>query len=179
MHITSFARTAALLAGVSVFPAVAQQNSSYLKMKVNPGRTGVFVDGKYVGPAANFRIGRKYAVAPGQHEVRLVEPRYEDVVKNISVEPGKTTKIVETMKAVPVAPPPYGILRTICPDKFAAVYVNGKFMGHADEFNNSAQGLKLNPGQYTVKIAPVNGADAKEETIKIEKDTVTIVRAGK
>ena len=36
-----------------------------LKTEVNPGRAGVFVDGKYLGPAANFRIARTYDVAAG------------------------------------------------------------------------------------------------------------------
>jgi len=39
-------------------------DTAYLKTKVDPGRAGVFVDGKYVGPAANFKIGRKYALPP-------------------------------------------------------------------------------------------------------------------
>jgi hypothetical protein len=179
MQIVSFARNAALLIGALTVPAFGQQNSGYLKTKINPGRAGVFVDGRYVGPAANFRVGRKYAVPAGQHEVRLTDPRYEDVVTKITIEPGKTTKLVETMKAAPPAKPPFGRLRTISPDKYAAVYVNGKFMGHADEFNNFAQGLLLNPGEYIVKVAPLNGAEPKEEHVKIETDKVTIVRTGK
>ena len=81
------------------------------------------------------------------------------------------------MKALPPAKPPFGRLRTISPDKYEAVYVNGKFMGHAGEVNNPVQGLKLNPGEYTVKIVPVNGAGGKEEHVKIETDNVVIVRA--
>lgn len=33
----------------------------YLLTDVKPIRTGVFVDGKYLRPAASFRIDRKYA----------------------------------------------------------------------------------------------------------------------
>ena len=51
-----------------------------LVTKVSPGRAGVFVDGKYVGPASSFRIARTYAVAAGEHEIKLVDPRYEEVV---------------------------------------------------------------------------------------------------
>jgi hypothetical protein len=168
----------ALLFAVFGISAIAQQNSGYLKTNVNPGRAGVFIDGKYVGPAANFRVGRKYAVPAGEHEVKLTEPRYEDVVKTVNIEPGKTTKLVETMKALPVPNPPFGRLRTISQDKFAAVYVNDKFMGHADEFSNGSQALLLNPGEYTVKIAPVSGAAATEQHVKIEADKITVVRSG-
>ena len=177
MRMASFARNAALLIAVASIPVVAQQNTGYLKTNVNPGRAGVFVDGKYVGPAGNFGVGRKYTVAAGEHEVKLSEPRYEDVVTKVTVQAGKTTKLAQTMKELPLAKPPFGILRTVAPDKFEAVYVNGKFMGHAGEFNNSVQGLQLNPGAYTVKIVPVAGGEGHEEQVKIEADKVTIVRA--
>jgi hypothetical protein len=168
-----------LLIAVSSLQMASQQNSGYLKTKVDPGRAGVFVDGKYFGPAANFRIGRKYALSAGEHEVRLLEPRYEEVVRKVTIQPGKTTSLAETMKPLPPAKPPFGLLRTISTDKFAAVYVNGRFMGHAGEFNNSLQGLRLNPGEYKVKIVPVNGGEGPEETVKIEQDKVAIVRSQK
>jgi hypothetical protein len=178
MRIHSFARNAALLLAASI-PVLCQQNTGYLKTKVNPGRAGVFVDGKYVGPAANFGIGRKYTVAPGEHEVRLLEPRYEDVVTKVSIQAGKTTTLSQDMKALPPAKPPFGRLRTIGGDNFAAVYVNGKFMGHVDEFDNSLQGLLLNPGTYAVKVVPVSGGEGHEEQVKIEADKTSIVRVGK
>ena len=177
MRITSFVRNAALLIAATGIPVVAQQNTGYLKTKVDPGRAGVFIDGKYIGPAGNFGVGRKYAVAGGEHEVRLSEPRYEDVVTKVTIQAGKTAKLAETMKELPLAKPPFGTLRTISPDKFEAVYVNGKFVGHAGEFNNSVQGLQLNPGSYAVKIVPVAGGEGHEEQVKIEADKVTIVRA--
>ena len=176
MRIPSFARNAALLIAVSSIPVVAQQSTGYLKTKVDPGRAGVFIDGKYVGPAGNFGVARKYTVAAGDHEVRLSEPRYEDLVTKVTIQAGKTTKLTEAMKAAPPAKPPFGRLRTICADKFAAVYVNGRFMGHAGEFNNPVQGLLLNPGTYTVKIVPVSGGEGREEQVKIEADKVAIVR---
>jgi hypothetical protein len=163
----------------SSLPMAGQQSTGYLKTNVDPGRAGVFVDGKYVGPAGNFRIGRKYAIAPGEHEIRLSEPRYEEVVRKVTIEPGKTTKLAETMKALPPAKPPFGRLRTISADKFDAVYVNGRFMGHAGEFNNPLQGLQLNPGEYKVKIVPVGGAEGREESVRIEADKVAIVRSQK
>ena len=80
MRITSLVRNAALLIAVTGIPVVAQQSTGYLKTKVDPGRAGVFIDGKYVGPAGNFGVGRKYAVAAGEHEVKVSEPRYEGMV---------------------------------------------------------------------------------------------------
>lgn len=157
-------------------PLFAQQGGTgYIKTKVNPGRAGVFVDGKYVGPAANFKVARKYAVAPGEHEIRLVDPRYEEAVTKVNVQAGKTTTVAQTLKPVPPAKPPFGVLRVVHQDKFAAVYINGKYYGHADEFSNFAQGIKLNPGEYEVKVEPLSGAP-KTEKVKIEADKTTIVK---
>jgi PEGA domain len=176
MRITSLLRNAPVLIALSSIPVIGQQNTGYLKTKVEPGRAGVFIDGKYIGPAGNFGVGRKYSLAPGDHEVRLSEPRYEDVVTKVTIESGKTAKLAQTMKALAPAKPPFGRLRTISQDKFAAVYVNGKFMGHAGEFNNPVQGLLLNPGPYTVKIVPVSGGEGHEEHVNIEADKITILR---
>jgi hypothetical protein len=153
-----------------------QSGQGKLKTSVNPGRTGVFVDGKYLGPAANFRMARTYALPEGEHEVRLSEPRYEEMVTKVKIEAGKTTKLSETMKPLPPAQPPFGRLRTIASEKYAAVYVNDKFMGHAGEFNNPIQGLKLNPGEYTVKIVPVAGGPGHEEKVKIEAGKTVVLR---
>ena len=165
---------------LAVLPSAAKAgNVGYLKTIVDPRRAGVFVDDKYLGPSANFKIAMKFPLSPGEHEVKLVEPRYEDYSTKVTIQAGKTTKLNQKLTPRPPAKPPFGRLRTIADDKFAAVYVNGQFMGHVDEFSNSAQGLLLNPGEYTVKIAPVNGGPEHEEKIKIEVDKVTVVRAGK
>ena len=151
-----------------------QENGS-LCVKANTGRAGVFVDGKYLGPAANFRIARTYAVASGEHEVKLADPRYEELTTKVTIKAGKKTTIHETLKELPPAKPPFGTLRTENNDKFAAVYVNDRYMGHVDEFSNSAQGLMLNPGEYTVKVVPVSGSPITQ-TVKIEADKTVIVK---
>jgi hypothetical protein len=165
----------AVLAVAVVLPLLAQQNVGSLCVKAHPGRAGVFVDGKYLGPAANFRVARTYSVAAGEHEVKLIDPRYEEFTTKVTVQPGKKTTISETLKALPPPKPPFGRLRTENADKFAAVYVNEKFMGHVDEFSNVAQGLLLNPGEYTVKIVPATGQPITQ-TVKIEADKTVIVK---
>ena len=150
-------------------------DSGKLKTEVTPGRAGVFIDGKYVGPAANFKIARKYDVAAGEHEIKLQEPRYQEIVKKVTIEAGKTTVMKETMVALPPAKPPFGKLRIENADHFAAVYVNDRFMGHVDEFSNFAQALLLNPGTYEVKVVPTNGAPVTK-TVTIEAEKTVIVK---
>ncbi len=181
----------ALLLAAAAIPLPALENGGYLKTRVDPGRAGVFIDGKYVGPAGNFGVARKYAVTAGEHEVTLSEPRYKEVVKKVTIQAGKTTELVENMdwapgyqfqspyglwEALPPAKPVFGTLRTVCPDKFAAVYVNGRFVGHSGEFDNPVQGLLLNPGSYAVKIVPVSRGQGHAEQVRVEANKVVVVR---
>jgi hypothetical protein len=161
---------------LAAIPVLCQaQETGSLSVKANSGRAGVFVDGKYLGPAANFGHARTYTVLAGDHELKLLEPRFEDFSTKVTIKAGKKTTVSETLKALPPAKPPFGRLRTISSDEFAAVYVNDKFMGHADEFNNFAQGLLLNPGEYSVKIVPASGSPITQ-TVKIEVDKTVIVK---
>jgi PEGA domain len=168
-------RTLILLVVVSI-TCLAAADTGRLKTEVDPGRAGVFIDGKYVGPAANFKIARTYDVSPGEHEVRLVEPRYEDFVTKVTISGGKKTVLKANLKPLPPAKPPFGRLRTEHPDHFAAVYVNEHYMGHVDEFSSVAQGLLLNPGTYEVKIVPVNGQNQITKTVTIEADKTVLVK---
>ncbi len=162
-------------AGLMAAASLCAQQTGYLKTKVDPGRAGVFVDGKYVGPAANFRMARKYALAPGEHKIKLVEPRYEDIDTTVTIQAGKTAELKQTMKALPVPKGPFGTLRTENADKFAAVYVNEHYMGHVDEFSNPFQGLELPAGDYSVQIAPTSGQPINQK-VKIEAGKTVLVK---
>lgn len=147
-----------------------------LKTVISPGRAGVFIDGKYVGPAKNFKVAQTYIVAAGEHEVRFVDPRYEELVKKVTITAGKKAVVTDTLKPLPEPKPPFGTLRTESADHFGAVYVNGKFMGHVDEFSNPAQGLLLNPGTYEVKIVPVNGQGEVTKSVTIAANQTVLVK---
>ena len=165
---------------LTAFGVAAQDSGTgYLKVKANPSSAGVFVDGNYVGPAANFGFARKYAVPPGDHEVILRDPRYQDFTTKATITAGKTSTISQSLQAATLAPPPYGSLRVQGgSSKFDAVYLNGKFMGHVDEVNNFAQGLLLNPGDYTLKVVSPAGNQELEQKIKIEENKTTRVHIG-
>ena len=151
-------------------------DTAYLKTKVDPGRAGVFVDGKYVGPAANFRIGRKYALPPGKHEVKLVDPRYEEFTTTVDLTAGKTVVVAQTMKPLPPPKPPLGSLKTtVTASKFDSVYLNDKYYGHTGEFNNCQQALMLPAGEYTVRIDPVAGGSSFTKTVQIQAGKTVVV----
>ncbi|MCX6632652.1 MAG: PEGA domain-containing protein [Candidatus Solibacter sp.] len=163
-----------LLLTAGALPA-QQAATAYLKTNVRPGRAVVFVDGKYVGPAGNFGMGRKYALPAGQHQVKLVDPRYEEFSTTVDLKAGQTTKLAETLKPLPPPKGPLGGLRTPVPEKYAAVYINDKFYGHAGEFNNSSQKLMLPVGEYSVRIEPASGAPINQK-VKIEAGKTVLVQ---
>jgi hypothetical protein len=170
-----------MLLASSVQPAAAKKKTDvgYLVTEVKPTRTGVFVDGKYLGPAANFGWARKYELAPGEHLLLLTEPRCEDYSTTIQIQAGKTLKVERTLADLPKAQPPFAILKTKSDSKFDGVWVNGKFMGHVDEFDNPYQQLLLPPGEYTVRIASPGGETKHEEKVTLTANKVTLVTASK
>jgi len=179
----SVARRSAVL-GLVLFvgclPVAAKKKSDTgtLETHVHPTRAGVFVDGKYLGPAANFTFARKYELTPGQHSLLLTEPRFEDYTTSITIEAGKTLKFERTLTPLPKPQPPFGQLRIIHDSKYDGVWINGKFMGFADEMDNPYQALLLPPGEYTVRIASPGGETKHEEKVTLTADKVTIVDAG-
>jgi hypothetical protein len=158
--------------------AFGQAQTGKLKLQVFPTRAGVFVDGKYVGPAGNFGFPTSYALPAGEHQILLTEPRYKDVTTTVTITAGKSTKLKSTMEALPPAQGPFGLLKTVYPDKFAAVFLNNKYYGHAGEFDHSKQGLKVPVGEYDLRIVPVTGQEHTEK-VKIEGDKVTVINATK
>jgi hypothetical protein len=163
------------LLGLALAGCACAADTGKLKTEVDPGRAGVFIDGKYVGPAANFKVARTYEVAPGEHEVKLADPRYQEVTKKVTITAGKKTVLKEKLTALPPAKPPFGRVRIENPDHFAAVYINDKYMGHVDEFSNFAQGLLLNPGTYQVKVVPSSGSPVTQ-SITVEADKTVVVK---
>jgi len=164
---------------LSVFAAglaYSQASTGKLKTSVHPSRAGVFVDGKYVGPAGNFARARTYTIPAGSHEIMLTEPRYKDTTKMVTITAGQTTTLTESMEKLPEPAGPFGSIRTIDSDKFAAVYLNGKYMGHVDEFSNFAQHLKVPAGEYEVKIIPVSGQEHTEK-VTVKANETTVVKA--
>jgi hypothetical protein len=159
-----------------VLPLHAEDNGK-LKTEIDPGRAGIFVDGQYLGPAANFRMSRMYQLAAGEHEVLLTEPRFKDYTTKVKIDPGKTFVLKYKMEPLPLAKGPFGCLRIKegQKGKFTAVYLNNKFMGHVDEFNNFAQGLLIPPGDYEAKIVPAEGGAPQVEKVTIKENAVTTI----
>jgi hypothetical protein len=163
--------------------AFAADKPGAVKARIKPGRAGVWIDGKYVGPASRFSVPEKYPTEAGDHEVTFRDPRYEDMSQKITVRPGKTTVVKGKMKAVPLAQPPFGRLRfgggeaesfiSVTAGDVSPVYLNERFYGYLDELNNAGGGLLLPPGTYRLKCdSPTFGSINQDVTLEANKVTV-------
>lgn len=173
------------LAFAGAIPTLAQDGSIVAKGK--PGDAGVFVDGKYLGPASRFTVSEKYSVAPGEHEVSIRDPRYEDFTTKVTVVAKKKTKVKYTLTPAKPATGPFGLLRlggdgpesfmSVAGGDTGAVFLNDRFYGYVDELNNKGSGLLLPPGTYKLKIT--NSAYDTEQNVTIEANKKTVVPLGK
>ena len=166
----------------------AADNTGYIKARGKPTGAGLFIDGKYIGPAGRFTVPEKYPVDPGEHTVSLQDPRFEEYTTKVTIQPKKTTKISYKLKPATPAPPPYGRLRfgggekesfiSVTAGDTSPVYINDKFYGFLDELNNVGGGLLLPPGTYNVRCSsPLFGDINQQVTITANQVTVIGLKA--
>jgi PEGA domain len=153
-----------------------------LKVKASPTGAGLFVDGKYVGPAGRFTLAESYPVEAGTHEIVLRDPRFEDFKASVTVTAGKTTKLRAKMKRMEEPKGPFGRLRlrggesesfwSVAQGDTGAVFLNGRFMGHVDELNDVGGGLLLPAGTYELMIESQKFGNIKK-MVQVEAGKVT------
>ncbi|HLJ12922.1 MAG TPA: PEGA domain-containing protein [Bryobacteraceae bacterium] len=176
---------AALLAAAALLAttAFAAKDKGYIKARGNPGDAGVFINGKYVGPATRFTVPEKYEAPLGEVQVTIRDPRCEDFSTKVTVKAGKTAHIHYKLTRLPPAKPPFGTLRlgggepesfmSVAAGDTGAVYLNDRFYGYVDELNNPGSGILLNPGTYDLHIdSPIFGDIHQKVTITANKVTV-------
>jgi hypothetical protein len=168
--------------------AFGAAGDGYIKARGRPTGAGLFVDGKYIGPAGRFTVPEKYPLAAGEHEVALKDPRYEDFSAKVTVRSGKTTKLSYKLKKVEPAKGPYGRLRfggdgsesfiSVTSGDTGPVYINDKFWGFVDELNNAGGGILLPAGEYNVR-AETSGFGVVNQKVTIVANKVTVIPLSK
>lgn len=168
-------------------PFVLAQEPGRIKAVGKPGNAGVWIDGKYAGPASRFTVAEKYDVPAGEVEVVIREPRYEDFSTKVTVKSKKTTKVKYSLTKRELAKPPFGRFRlgggepesyiSVTAGDTSPVLLNGRFYGYVDELNNAGGGILLNPGTYQLSFdSPIYGSVKQDITIEANKVTVVPLR---
>ncbi len=126
--------------------------------KTNVEKTsGVWVDGQYVGYLKELQGSKKVLLLPGEHTISVRQNGYQDSNQTVVVQPGQTQIVyVSMVKAATGAMPPDAELATVKlsvnPSR-AAVFLDGRFVGHVGELNGVGRGLQVVPGTHQIRIA--------------------------
>jgi hypothetical protein len=158
----TFKRIAILSAGVCAFlmPGLASGQSKVMGEVKFEGATkverdsGVWIDGQYVGFLKELHGDKKVMLLPGEHEVSVRQSGYEDFVRKVVVEPAQAQTVQVAMHLSPRATSPditSTLKLNIWPGR-AAVFLDGKFVGHASEFGGAIHSMLISPGKHQVKV---------------------------
>jgi hypothetical protein len=155
---------ALVLAVVSFLPgSVGAQNSDVLGEVDLAGKTnvektsGVWVDGQYVGYLQELKGSKKILLLPGEHTISVRQNGYQDSIQTVTVQPGQAQIVHVSMEKAATGPmPPDAELATIKvnvnPSR-AAVFVDGRFVGHVGELGGLGRSLQVVPGKHQIRIA--------------------------
>jgi hypothetical protein len=193
----SFGRSGVLLVGLLSFAIVGNataQSSKVMGEVQFQGRTkvekdsGVWVDGGYVGFLKELKGDKKVLLLPGQHEISVRQSGYDDFTQKIVIEPGQVQIVQVVMHLTPGAHTPEvtaTLKLTIQPGR-AAVFLDGKYIGHAGELGGAVHSLKISPGKHKIKVelpgyrtfeTEVNLLQGQKSEVKTELVTGSIEQA--
>ena len=116
--------------------------------------SGVWVDGGYVGYVKELKGDKKVLLLPGEHDIAVRQSGYDDFVQKIVVEPGQVQMIRVALRLTPRAKTPditSTLKLTVEPGR-AAVFLDGRFVGHASEFGGSFHSMLISPGKHDIKV---------------------------
>ena len=116
---------------------------------------GVWVDGQYVGFVKELVGDKKLMLLPGKHEIVIRQAWYNEFVKEVILEPGKTHEVNVVLVKSPRLPTKDATaeLKIAATPSRAAVFVDGQYAGHVDEFDGVGKAMLLTPGQHRLRIA--------------------------
>jgi hypothetical protein len=116
---------------------------------------GVWLDGQYVGYVKELHGNRTVFLLPGKHSVQVREAGYREITDNLVISPGQVDNIgveLQRQAGIHYSATPAVVETYVNPGR-AAVFVDGMYAGHADEFDGGGNELLLQPGQHKIDIA--------------------------
>ena len=116
---------------------------------------GVWVDGQYVGYLDELKGDKQILLLPGKHEFAVRQAGYKDFTEESVLEPGQVVMMkIRLMKDTTLAMPTQTAeLKSSVKPGRAAVFIDNRFIGHADEFSGLGHGLLVTPDKHRVRIA--------------------------
>lgn len=159
----SFSRTPWIMLAIALFlfPRFARSDNKVMgeiqfegKSKVEKS-SGVWVDGQYVGYLKELKGDKKVLLLPGEHTISVRQNGYQDFTQSVLVHPGEKQVVQVVMSKAPtgLVPKVWSEIKfTVNPSR-AAVFLDGRFVGHVAEFQGTWHSLLIAPGDHKIKIA--------------------------
>jgi hypothetical protein len=163
LHLSTNRLWKIMLASVCFFGVMgiaASQNSKVMGEVRFEGATkverdsGVWVDGGYVGYLKELKDDKKVLLLPGEHKVTVRQSGYDDFTQRIVVEPGQVQIVRVKMNLATGASVPSvtATLKVTVQPGRAAVFLDGKYVGHASELGGALHSLQISPGKHKIKV---------------------------
>jgi hypothetical protein len=117
--------------------------------------SGVWVDGQYVGYLKELKGDKKVLLLPGDHVISVRQNAYQDFTEHVVLQPGETRILEVAMQRAPTGtlPAAWATVKLAVNPSRAAVFLDGRFVGHVGEFQGAGRGLEIVPGSHHIKIA--------------------------
>ena len=144
-----------LLIGVMCAQDRVQSELRFAAHSKDEKTAGVWVDGQYVGAVKELAGDKKLMLLPGKHEIVIRQAWYNEFVMEVILEPGKTHEVNVVLVKSPRLPTKDATaeLKIAATPSRAAVFVDGQYAGHVDEFEGVGKAMLLTPGQHRLHIA--------------------------
>jgi len=115
---------------------------------------GVWVDGNYVGYLKELKGDKKLLLLPGEHDIAVRQSGYNDFEQKVVVEPGQVHTVVVRLTLSPraITPDITATLKLDVQPGRAAVFLDGRFVGHASEFGGVGHSMLISPGKHRIKV---------------------------
>lgn len=116
--------------------------------------SGVWIDGQYVGYLKELKGDKKVLLLPGEHEISVRQNGYQDFDQRVTVRPGEKLVIPVAMQKAPqgTLPAAWSVVKIDVSPNRAAVFLDGRFVGHVGEFQGLGRSLEIAPGNHRIKI---------------------------
>ena len=117
--------------------------------------SGVWVDGQYLGYLNELKGSKRILLLPGQHQIVVRQAGYEEFTQQVVTQPGAKQVVQVTMQKDPRVQLPSitaSVKLSVSPNR-AAVFVDGVYAGHVDEFDGPGQAMLIAPGKHKIMIS--------------------------
>jgi hypothetical protein len=146
---------------IVLFPTVVHAGNEVMgevqfegKSKVEK-TSGVWIDGQYVGYLKELKGNKKVLLLPGEHSISVRQNGYQDFTQTVVLRPGEKRLVQVAMSKAASGPMPaaWASIKIAVNPNRAAVFMDGRFVGHVGEFDGVGRSLLVAPGQHSIRIA--------------------------